>query len=72
MKKLETDETDEGVSTVVKDDPILVVFERLVVLTEVVAKASEEERVPFPGANQAVDSVGCADMVRSEAARVVR
>jgi hypothetical protein len=70
VRKPETDGTDEGVPTVVKDDPTSAVLERLFVLTEVVAKANEE-RVPFPGANQAVDSVSCTDIVGSMAARVV-
>jgi len=46
-----------------KDDEILVVLARLLAAEYVVAKANEEETVPFPGAGGDMYPVVCADVV---------
>lgn len=54
-----------------KDDEIIVVLERLLAAEYVVAKAKEEETVPFPGAGRDIDSVVRADVVAIELAGLV-
>jgi hypothetical protein len=72
VKEPETERADEDVTTVLKEDSPVVIIERLVVLGSVVSEAKEEEEtVPFPGTNKAVDPIVRTDVVAIEVAGVV-